>query len=118
MLSPIMRNELRSDELVRECHVPVDVDLFIEPPHKRTLSRDYSRHVALLFVADLWYAPVARARRTEEFARIDTMDLLGQGESLLEGMDLPALGYSVKEHVSTGAAMHLMVGRTPTNTAP
>jgi hypothetical protein len=32
--------------------------------------------------------------------------LLGQGEPLLEGIDLPALGYSVKEHVSTEAAMH------------
>jgi dihydrofolate reductase len=37
--------------------------------------------------------------------------LLGQGESLFEGIDLPALGYRVKEHVSSGAAMHLVVGR-------
>ena len=37
--------------------------------------------------------------------------LLGQGESLFEGIDLPKLGYRVKEHVSSGAAMHLVVGR-------
>ena len=37
--------------------------------------------------------------------------LLGQGEPLLEDIDLPALGYRVKEHVSTEAAMHLVVGR-------
>ena len=37
--------------------------------------------------------------------------LLGQGESLFEGIDLSALGYRVKEHVSSGAAMHLVVGR-------
>ena len=37
--------------------------------------------------------------------------LLGQGEPLLEGIDLPALGYSVKEHVVTEAAMHLVVAR-------
>ena len=37
--------------------------------------------------------------------------LLGQGEPLLEGIDLPALGYRVKEHVSTERAMHLVVGR-------
>ncbi len=37
--------------------------------------------------------------------------LLGQGESLFEGIDLPGLGYRVKEHVSSGAAMHLVVGR-------
>ena len=37
--------------------------------------------------------------------------LLGQGEPLLEGIDLPALGYRVKEHLSTEAAMHLVVGR-------
>ena len=37
--------------------------------------------------------------------------LLGQGEPLFEGIDLPALGYGVKEQVSTGAAMHLVVVR-------
>jgi hypothetical protein len=37
--------------------------------------------------------------------------LLGQGEPLLEGIDLPALGYRVKEHVSTETAMHFAVGR-------
>ena len=37
--------------------------------------------------------------------------LLGQGEPLFEGIDLTVLGYSVKEHVSTEAAMHLVVGR-------
>jgi dihydrofolate reductase len=37
--------------------------------------------------------------------------LLGQGESLLEGIDLRALGYRVKEHVSTESAMQLVVRR-------
>jgi dihydrofolate reductase len=37
--------------------------------------------------------------------------LLGQGEPLLAGIDLPALGYRVTEHVSTEAAMHLVVSR-------
>lgn len=37
--------------------------------------------------------------------------LLGQGESLFEGIDLLARGYRVKEHVSTEKAMHLVVGR-------
>ena len=37
--------------------------------------------------------------------------LLGAGEPLFEGIDLRALGYSVTEHVSTEAAMHLVVGR-------
>ena len=35
--------------------------------------------------------------------------LLGQGEPLFEDIDLPALGYRVKEHVSTEAAVHLVV---------
>src|SRR3954462_3303030 len=35
--------------------------------------------------------------------------LLGQGEALFQGIDLPALGYSVKEHVLTEAAMHLSI---------
>jgi len=37
--------------------------------------------------------------------------LLGQGEPLFEGIDLAGLGYRVKEHVSTAAAMHLVVRR-------
>ncbi len=37
--------------------------------------------------------------------------LLGQGEPLFHGIDLPRLGYRLKEHVSTDAAMHLVIGR-------
>jgi dihydrofolate reductase len=37
--------------------------------------------------------------------------LLGRGEPLFAGLDLVALGYSVKEHVLTDAAMHLILGR-------
>jgi dihydrofolate reductase len=37
--------------------------------------------------------------------------LLGNGEPLFHGIDLTALGYSVKEHVSSETAMHLVVGR-------
>ena len=37
--------------------------------------------------------------------------LLGQGEPLFKDIDLTALGYRVKEHVLTEAAMHLVVGR-------
>ena len=37
--------------------------------------------------------------------------LLGRGEPLFEGIDLAALGYTVKEHVLTGAAMHLVFAR-------
>ena len=37
--------------------------------------------------------------------------LLGRGEPLFEGLDLPALGYRVKKHVFTEAAMHLVVER-------
>lgn len=37
--------------------------------------------------------------------------LLGQGEPLFEGIDLPRLGYTVKERVCTEAAMHLLIGR-------
>ncbi len=37
--------------------------------------------------------------------------LLGRGEPLFHGLDLPALGYRVKEQVATEAALHLIVGR-------
>jgi hypothetical protein len=35
--------------------------------------------------------------------------LLGLGERLLGGMDLPALGYQVNEHATTAASMHVMI---------
>jgi dihydrofolate reductase len=37
--------------------------------------------------------------------------LLGTGEPLLSGLDLPALGYRVVEHVSTEAALHVVFKR-------
>ena len=37
--------------------------------------------------------------------------LLGRGEPLLAGLDLPALGYQCTEHAGSGAAMHVVVTR-------
>ena len=36
---------------------------------------------------------------------------LGAGESLLEGLDLPALGYTCTEHVPTARATHVVLTR-------
>jgi len=38
--------------------------------------------------------------------------LLGQGENLFAGLDLPALGYQVIETTATELATHVMIGRT------
>jgi dihydrofolate reductase len=35
--------------------------------------------------------------------------LLGRGEALLAGIDLPALGYRCTEHVTTPAATHVVL---------
>ena len=35
--------------------------------------------------------------------------LLGSGEPLLQGLDLPALGYAVADHVATTGALHVIV---------
>lgn len=37
--------------------------------------------------------------------------LLGRGESLFAGIDLPALGYACTEHVSSAAATHLIIAK-------
>jgi len=37
--------------------------------------------------------------------------LLGSGETLLAGIDLPALGFRVTEHVPTKAATHVVLGK-------
>jgi dihydrofolate reductase len=52
-----------------------------------------------------------QARLIDEMHLAMSPILLGQGEPLFEGIDLRSLGYSVKEHVSTGAAMHLVLER-------
>lgn len=38
--------------------------------------------------------------------------LLGQGEPMFAGLDLPALGYEVKQSTPTEMATHIIVGRT------
>lgn len=37
--------------------------------------------------------------------------LLGQGEAMFEGLDLPALGYRVMESTPTDLATHVVIGR-------
>ncbi len=37
--------------------------------------------------------------------------LLGSGEHLLSGLDLPALGYRVTEHAASDAATHVVLAR-------
>lgn len=37
--------------------------------------------------------------------------LLGQGEALFQGLDLPALGYRCAEHAASEAAMHMILKR-------
>jgi dihydrofolate reductase len=37
--------------------------------------------------------------------------LLGGGESLFAGLDLPKLGYRVAEHVPTAAATHIVLSK-------
>jgi dihydrofolate reductase len=37
--------------------------------------------------------------------------LLGSGESLIDGIDLPALGYEIKTHVAAASSLHVIIGR-------
>jgi dihydrofolate reductase len=52
-----------------------------------------------------------QARLIDEMHVAISPILLGRGEPLFEGLDLAALGYEMQEHVSTEAAMHLIVRR-------
>jgi len=51
------------------------------------------------------------ARLIDEMHLAISPVMLGDGEPLFAGLDLPALGYRVKEHVPSEAAMHLIIGR-------
>jgi dihydrofolate reductase len=53
-----------------------------------------------------------RARLIDEMHIAFSPVLLGSGESLFAGIDLPALGYAVKEHVATEAATHIVFTRS------
>jgi dihydrofolate reductase len=37
--------------------------------------------------------------------------LLGRGEAIFEGLDLPVLGYRVMESIATDLATHVVLGR-------
>jgi dihydrofolate reductase len=52
------------------------------------------------------------ARLIDEMHLAISPVLLGNGESLLAGIDLPKLGYRCTEHVSSPAAMHVVLTRS------
>jgi dihydrofolate reductase len=52
-----------------------------------------------------------QARLIDEMQLAISPILLGRGEPLFAGLDLPELGYKVAQHVCTEAAMHLVVKR-------
>jgi dihydrofolate reductase len=52
-----------------------------------------------------------RARLIDEMHIAISPVMLGDGEPLFAGIDLPALGYRVKEYGPSDAAMHLIIGR-------
>jgi dihydrofolate reductase len=51
------------------------------------------------------------ARLVDEMHLAITPVVLGRGEPLFAGLDLPALGYERTEHALTEAAMHLVFGK-------
>ncbi|WP_293857601.1 dihydrofolate reductase family protein [Steroidobacter sp.] len=56
-----------------------------------------------------------QARVIDEMHLALVPKVLGRGEPLLTGLDLPALGYSVAEHRTTDDALHVNIRKTPSN---
>jgi len=52
-----------------------------------------------------------QARLVDELHLVYSPVLLGSGEHLLSGLDLPALGYRVAEHAMSNSAMHVRLER-------
>jgi dihydrofolate reductase len=55
-----------------------------------------------------------RAGPVDQMHQAISPALPGRGESLLAGLDLPALGYRRTEHVPTAAATHIVIEQQPT----
>ena len=54
------------------------------------------------------------ARLIDEMHLVIAPVLLGSGESLFSGIDLPSLGYRCVEHLGTGRATHLVIDKAAT----
>jgi dihydrofolate reductase len=52
-----------------------------------------------------------RARLVDEMHLAYAPVLLGSGECLLAGMNLPSLGYQVHAHVTTANVMHMTIAK-------
>jgi dihydrofolate reductase len=113
---------------------PYHVPVFVLTHHPRP-ALEMEGGTVFHFVTDVIEAALERARATargkdvrigggaatvRQYLRARLLDemhvalspmLLGQGEPLFEGLDLPALGYTVKEQVATEAALHLVIAR-------
>lgn len=111
---------------------PYHVPVFVLTHHARP-SIEMEGGTTFHFVTDGIHAALARAREAAQgrdirvgggvatirqylqAGLIDEMHLamaptlLGSGESLLAGIDLPALGYACTEHASTSAALHVVL---------
>jgi dihydrofolate reductase len=113
---------------------PYHVPVFVLTHHPRP-PLEMAGGTTFHFVTDGIHAALARAREAAQgkdirvgggvatvrqylsSGLIDEMhlaispSLLGQGESLLAGIDLPALGYERTEHVATQNATHVIISK-------
>ena len=113
---------------------PYHCPVFVLTNHART-SIAMSGGTTFHFVTDGIHAALERAREAargkdvrlgggvatiRQYLRAGLVDevhlalapaLLGSGEALLTGIDLPALGYQCTEHAGTAAAMHVVLQR-------
>jgi dihydrofolate reductase len=114
---------------------PYHTDVFVLTHHPRTpvrMAGDTTFH----FVTEGIHAALERARAAakgrdvrlgggvatiQQYLRAGLVDelhvaiapvLLGSGEHLFQGLDLPKLGYRCVEHASSGAATHVVLGRS------
>ena len=53
------------------------------------------------------------ARLVDEMHLVVSPTPLGQGESLLAGIDLPKLGFRCVQHVGTSEALHVVLAKAP-----
>ena len=87
---------------------PYHCDVFVLTNHPRE-SIKMEGGTTFHFVTDGIHSALKQERLIDEMHLAVSPIVLGKGENLFSGIDLPSLGYEVTEHKASDAATHIVI---------